>query len=154
MEQRGREFLPRVMAISVGSTVKFPNFDTIFHNVFSTSESAAFDLGLYKAGEGREVKFDKEGVVRLGCNLHANMSAWIVVVKQPHYVITDSSGKFLFRSLKPGKYLLKAWNEKTVTPVTQEITIKPGKNEVKVGVKGDAPTTPPPDKFGVPRGKK
>jgi len=154
MEQRGREFAPRVMAISVGSTVSFPNFDTVFHNVFSTSDVAAFDLGLYKSGEAREVSFKKEGVIRLGCNLHANMAAWIVVVSQPHYVITDSTGKFEFKTLKPGKYVLKAWNEKSMTPVTQEVEIKSGKNIVTVGVKGDAPTGPMPDKFGVARGKK
>jgi plastocyanin len=154
MEQRGREFAPRVMAVSVGSTVSFPNFDTVFHNVFSTSDAAAFDLGLYKTGEAREVTFKKEGVIRLGCNLHANMAAWIVVVSQPHYVITDASGKFEFKTLKPGKYVLKAWNEKSNAPVTQEVEIKAGKNTVTVGVKGDAPAGPMPDKFGVARGKK
>ena len=80
IEQRGREFLPHVMAIPVGSTVAFPNFDTVFHNVFSTSPLGAFDLGIYKAGEAREFTFTKEGIIRLGCNLHANMSAYIAVV--------------------------------------------------------------------------
>ena len=82
MEQRSREFNPHVMAISVGSTVAFPNFDTVFHNVFSTSPLGAFDLGIYKPGEAREFTFAKEGIVRLGCNLHANMSAYIVVVSR------------------------------------------------------------------------
>ena len=80
VEQRGREFLPNVTAVPVGSTISFPNFDTVFHNVFSTSPLAPFDLGLYKAGEAREFTFTKEGIVRLGCNLHANMSAFIAVV--------------------------------------------------------------------------
>ena len=78
MEQRNREFLPHVLAVPVGSTVAFPNFDTVFHNVFSTSPLGAFDLGIYKKGEAREFTFDKEGIIRLGCNLHANMSAYIV----------------------------------------------------------------------------
>ncbi len=77
VEQRGREFLPGVVAVPVGSTISFPNFDTVFHNVFS-SPLAPFDLGLYKAGEAREFQFDKEGIIRLGCNLHANMSGYIV----------------------------------------------------------------------------
>jgi len=152
IEQRGREFLPHLAAVSVGSTISFPNFDTVFHNVFSTSPVAQFDLGLYKAGEAREVTFTKEGIVRLGCNLHANMSAFIAVVAAPAYVVTDDKGVFAFRRLKPGKYKLKAWSVKSKAPITQAITIKPGKNTIDVGVAADAPAGPPPDKFGGKRG--
>lgn len=152
MEQRGREFNPRIMAISVGSTVAFPNFDTVFHNVFSTSPVGAFDLGIYKAGEARELKFEKEGIVRLGCNLHANMQAYLVVVAAPSYVVTDEQGRFKFNRLAPGRYKLKAWSERSKAPITQDITIKPGKNDVAVGVSADAPAGPPPDKFGGKRG--
>jgi plastocyanin len=152
IEQRMREFLPHVMAISVGSTVSFPNFDTVFHNVFSTSPLGAFDLGLYKAGEAREYMFPKQGIIRVGCNLHANMSAYIAVVSAPAYVVTDDKGAFSFKRLAPGKYKLRAWSEKSRTPITQDITIKAGKNEVSVGVTGDAPAGPQPDKFGGKRG--
>jgi plastocyanin len=154
VEQRDRKFLPRVLAIPVGSKVLFPNFDNIYHNVFSTSNARKFDLGIYKNGEAREVVFDSEGIVRLGCNLHADMSAYIVVVAAPHYAITDTSGNFKFKSLKPGKYVLKAWSERSLEPVTQEIVIKAGENTVAVGVKADAPEGLQPDKFGVARGKK
>jgi len=152
IEQRGREFLPHLAAISVGSTVSFPNFDTVFHNVFSTTPAGAFDLGIYKAGEAREFTFQKEGIIRLGCNLHANMSAYIAVVSAPSYVVTDGDGGFSFKRLAPGKYKLKAWNEKSKAPITQDITIKVGKNEVNVGVTADAPAGPQPDKFGGKRG--
>ena len=152
LEQRGREFLPHLMAISVGSTVAFPNFDTVFHNVFSTSPLGPFDLGLYKGGEAREYTFQKEGIVRLGCNLHANMSAYIAVVAAPAYVVTDDAGRFAFKHLPPGKYKLKAWSERSKAPITQYVTIKAGKNEVDVGVAGDAPAGVPPDKFGGKRG--
>ena len=152
VEQRNREFLPHLMAISVGSTVSFPNFDTVFHNVFSTSPLSAFDLGLYKAGEAREYTFPKEGIVRLGCNLHANMSAFIAVVAAPAYVVTDDSGHFAFKHLAPGKYKLKAWSERTKAPIAQDVTIKAGKNEINVGVSGDAAPGPAPDKFGGKRG--
>ncbi len=152
MEQRGREFNPRVMALSVGSTVAFPNFDTVFHNVFSTSPLGAFDLGIYKSGEAREFKFDKEGIIRLGCNLHANMSAYLVVVSAPAYVVTDDKGNFKFNRLAPGKYKLKAWSERSKAPITQDITIKAGSNTINVGVAADAPSGPQPDKFGGKRG--
>lgn len=152
MEQRGREFLPGLIAVSVGSTISFPNFDTVFHNVFSTSANGAFDLGLYKAGEAREFTFTKEGIIRIGCNLHSNMSAYIAVVSAPAYVVTDNQGAFSFRRLAPGKYKLKAWSVKSKAPITQDITIKSGANTVNVGVAGDAPAGPPPDKFGGKRG--
>jgi plastocyanin len=152
VEQRGREFLPNLVAISVGSTISFPNFDNVFHNVFSTSQPAAFDLGLYKAGEAREFTFPKEGIIRLGCNLHANMSAYIAVVSAPAYVVTDDKGAFAFKRLAPGKYKLKAWSVKSKAPITQDITVKVGKNELSIGVSGDAPAGPQPDKFGGKRG--
>lgn len=153
MEQRDRQFAPRVLVVPVGSTVQFPNFDPVFHNVFSTSQTTAFDLGLYRNGEAREVRLDKEGVLRLGCNLHANMSAHIVVVSAPHYVTTDAKGEFRFRSLEPGKYLLRAWSDRSKTPMTQEIEIKAGANRLTVGVNADLEPGPSPDKFGAPRGK-
>ncbi|MCE9575551.1 MAG: hypothetical protein K8W52_20535 [Deltaproteobacteria bacterium] len=152
MEQRNREFAPHVLAVPVGSTVTFPNFDSIFHNVFSRSDASMFDLGLYKGGEAREIKFEKEGIVRLGCNLHANMSAYVVVVSAPHYVITGDDGSFTFKSLEPGKYTLKAWSEKSKAPITQVVTVKAGDNTVEVGVAADAPAGPSPDKFGAARG--
>jgi len=154
VEQRDRNFAPHVLAVPVGSTVTFPNFDQVYHNVFSTSETNKFDLGLYKGGQAREMVFEKEGVVRLGCNLHANMSAYIIVVGAPHYAIADDTGTFRFKSLEPGKYKLRAWSERSLEPITKDIEIASGSNKVNVGVKGDAPQGPAPDKFGVPRGKR
>ncbi|HSK04412.1 MAG TPA: hypothetical protein VK932_24325 [Kofleriaceae bacterium] len=152
VEQRGREFLPNLVAVPVGSTVSFPNFDSVFHNVFSTSPLAPFDLGLYKAGEAREYRFEKEGIVRLGCNLHANMSAFIAVVAAPAFTVTDAKGTFSFKRVIPGKYKLRAWSVRSAAPITQDITIKPGKNTFSIGVPADAPAGPPPDKFGGKRG--
>ncbi len=152
IEQRNREFLPHVTAIPVGSTVSFPNFDAFFHNVFSTSPLGAFDLGIYKMGEAREYTFQKEGIVRLGCNLHANMSAYIAVVAAPAYVVTDDTGHFAFKHLAPGKYKLKAWSERSKSPIEQEVTIKTGANKLDVGVAADAPAGKSPDKFGGARG--
>jgi plastocyanin len=152
IEQRGREFLPSLVAVSVGSTISFPNFDTVFHNVFSTSPLGPFDLGLYKVGEAREFTFTKEGIIRLGCNLHSNMSAYIAVVSAPAYVVTDEKGNFSFRRVVPGKYKVRAWSIKSKAPIVQDVTIKAGKNELSIGVAADAPAGPPPDKFGGKRG--
>jgi hemoglobin len=153
IEQRDRQFAPRVLAISAGSTVSFPNFDPIFHNVFSTSPARSFDLGIYKNGESRDVTFAKEGLIRLGCNLHSNMAAHLVVVAAPHYVVTDAGGAFKFRSLPPGKYKLKAWAENTVEPIVKTIEIKAGENTVNVDVPRGSSLIPAMDKFGLPRGK-
>jgi hemoglobin len=150
VEQRNREFAPRLLAVPVGSTVSFPNFDPIYHNVFSRSETRPFDLGLYKSGQARELVFDREGIVRVGCNLHANMSATVVVVSAPHYAITDRRGRFFFRSLEPGRYRLRAYGERGGEPTSQEIVVTAGDNTVNVAL-ADAPLGPLADKFGSPR---
>lgn len=150
VEQRNKTFAPHVTAVPVGSTISFPNFDPIFHNVFSLSRAKAFDLGMYKNGETREIKLEKPGIVRLGCNLHANMSAYLVVVDAPHYVIVESDGNYSFKSLAPGKYKVQAWSEASGEPMTTSITIKPGANESDLDLKGGAPAISP-DKFGNAR---
>jgi hemoglobin len=150
IEQRNKEFAPHVMAVPVGSTVQFPNYDPIFHNVFSLSKVKPFDLGMYKNGESREVKLDKAGIVRLGCNLHANMSAYLIVVDAPHYAVVDSDGSFSFKSLAPGKYKVQAWNERSGEPVTSTVEVKAGANETKVDLAAGTVTVSP-DKFNQPR---
>ena len=150
IEQRNKEFAPHVMAVPVGSTVQFPNYDPIFHNVFSLSKVKPFDLGMYKNGETREVKLDKAGIVRLGCNLHANMSAYLIVVDAPHYVVVESDGSFSFKSLAPGKYKVQAWNERSGEPVTSTVEVKAGANETKVDLAAGTVTVSP-DKFNQPR---
>ena len=152
IEQRGRAFAPRLAAVSVGSTVAFPNFDAIYHNVFSRSDARPFDLGIFKNGQSREVRFDREGIVRIGCNLHANMSTSIVVVGAPHYVVTDEKGAFKFHRLRPGTYTLRAWTERSAEPVSKRIEIKPGANDILIDAAGGVTPGPQPDKFGSPRG--
>jgi hemoglobin len=151
IEQRNKSFAPHVLAVGVGSTVAFPNFDSVYHNVFSLSQPQRFDLGLYKAGDMREVTFSKPGIVRLGCNIHGNMSAYVVVVDAPHYVVSEPDGKFAFKSLKPGKYKVRAWSEQSAQPMMAEITIKAGANETTWDLKGGAQQGPSEDKFGVSR---
>ena len=151
IEQRNKTFAPHLMAVPVGSTVAFPNFDSIYHNVFSLSAPQRFDLGLYKSGDMRQVVFDKPGIIRLGCNIHANMSAYLVVVDAPHYVVSEQDGNFSFRSLRPGKYRVQAWSEQSSDPVVTEVTIKAGDNALPIDLKGGASQGPGEDKFGAPR---
>lgn len=150
IEQRGKVFAPHVMAVPVGSTISFPNYDSIYHNVFSLSKTRAFDLGMYKNGEAREIKVDKPGIVRLGCNLHAAMSAYLIVVDAPAYVVVEPNGEFSFRSLAPGKYRVQTWSERSGDPAESEVTIKEGANQVVLDLKGGAVRVSP-DKFNKPR---
>jgi hemoglobin len=151
VEQRNKTFMPRVLAVPVGSTVQFPNFDGIYHNVFSISAPKKFDVGLYKDGETREVKVDKPGVIRLGCNIHAKMASYILVVDAPHYVVVEGDSGFNFKSLAPGKYKYKAWSEQSAVPAEGEIEIKVGENTQTFDVKGGAEAGPSEDKFGMTR---
>jgi plastocyanin len=151
VEQRNKKFSPRLLAIPPGSTVAFPNFDDFYHNVFSSSPTQPFDIGMYKNGQSREMKFEKTGLVRLGCNVHASMASFIFVIDAPAYVPVDGSKEFNFRSLEPGKYKARVWSEKSAEPIEQEIKIKDGVNMITFDVKGDAAKGPSPDKFGNSR---
>ena len=149
VEQRGKQFAPHVTAVPTGSTVSFPNFDPIYHNVFSISKTMPFDLGMYQKGELREVRFDKPGLVRLSCNIHSNMSAYLIIVDDPHYAVVEE-GRFSFRSLAPGKYRVQAWSERGGAPTITEVDIKAGENTSPIDLAAGEPA-PDQDKFGAPR---
>ena len=151
VEQRNKEFLPRLLAIPPGSTVAFPNYDLVYHNVFSLSSVQPFDIGLYKDGQSRSMKFDKPGLIRLGCNVHAKMAAFVFVVDAPAYVPVDGAKEFQFSSLAPGKYKAKIWSEKTAEPAEFQVEIKPGANTQTFDLKDDAERGPSQDKFGTTR---
>ena len=151
VEQRNKTFSPHLLAVPPGSTVAFPNYDDFYHNVFSLSPTQSFDLGLYKSGQSREMKFDKTGMVRLGCNVHAKMASFIFVIDAPAYVPVEGANPFNFRSLAPGKYKARVWSERSAEPAEQEITIKAGVNNINFDVKGDAERGPSKDKFGNSR---
>ncbi len=151
MEQRRKTFQPHLLAIPPGSTVAFPNFDPLYHNVFSISATQPFDIGLYKDGQSRSMTFAKPGLVRLGCNVHAKMAAFVFVVDAPSYVPVDGAEEFNFRSIAPGKYKARVWSERSNDPTEKEITIAKGENAMDFDVKGDADTGPSKDKFGNSR---
>src|SRR5262249_51193284 len=89
MEQVKKQFAPRVLAVPVGSQAAFPNHDVFFHNVFSLSPANKFDLGVFNQNMPRDVTFDRAGVVQVLCNLHALMTAYIVVVDEPYFAVSD-----------------------------------------------------------------
>ena len=151
MEQRRKTFSPHLLAIPPGSTVAFPNFDDFYHNVFSLSPTSPFDIGLYKSGQSRSMSFDKPGMVRLGCNVHAAMAAFIFVVDAPAYVPVDGASEFNFRSMLPGKYKARVWSERSKEPLEQDISLHDGVNTINFDVKGDADKGPSADKFGNAR---
>jgi plastocyanin len=109
LDQRNLAFSPIVLAIPTGSTVRFPNNDTVLHNVFSFRDGKKFDLGLYPVGQARDVKFDRAGVSRLFCNIHPGMAAYIVVVDSPFYAVTNRQGQFTLAGVPPGQYAYHAW---------------------------------------------
>ena len=111
VSQSGREFHPRVLPVTVGTRVQFPNDDTIFHNVFSLSKAAPFDLGIYEPGNSASVLMTRTGLVKVYCNIHPEMAASIVVLANPWFALTDRSGRFVVCGVPDGEYALRAWND-------------------------------------------
>jgi len=111
MDQRNETFVPHVLAITTGTTVDFPNSDRIYHNVFSLSKTRPFDLGRYAAGKSQSVRFDRPGIVRVFCEIHSHMSAFILVFNHPFFVVTDTDGRYRLENVPPGNYSVVAWNE-------------------------------------------
>ncbi|MBL9153376.1 MAG: carboxypeptidase regulatory-like domain-containing protein [Verrucomicrobiales bacterium] len=115
--QKDLTFIPALLPIQVGTKVEFPNLDDTFHNVFSFSKAKRFDLGRYRPEE-RPIPskvFDKAGLVTLRCDIHEHMRALILVLDTPHFVTSDTSGRFRLSGLPAGSYKLKAWLSSTKT---------------------------------------
>jgi plastocyanin len=125
MDQRNETFVPHVLAISTGTTVDFPNSDKFYHNVFSLSKTRPFDLGRYAAGNSRPVRFDRAGIVRVFCDIHSHMNAYILVFSHPFFAMTDAQGRYRIENVPPGTYGVIAWNEGTSSE-TRPITVPDG----------------------------
>ena len=117
-----KAFTPHVLVVPAGSTVSFPNHDPFNHNVFSLSEEQPFDLGLFGRGEARSVRFTRAGIVRVYCNVHAQMSAVVVVRDGPFVAQPSGDGSFTLGTVPPGRYVLHAWHERA-TEVTRAIDV-------------------------------
>ena len=146
MDQQNLTFIPHILPVPVGATVHFPNNDKVDHNIFSLSRTNKFNLGSYKPSESKTVLFDKPGIVEVRCDVHAEMAAYIMVLKNPYFAVTDDQGRFEIpdskhleqngikeiKNLPPGKYVLKTWHEKLKTQ--KQIVVVSGNEDVSVQI--------------------
>jgi plastocyanin len=126
IRQKDLAFDPAVTVVVRGTSIEFPNEDRVFHNVFSMSEPAKFDLGLYKSGSSRTVTFKRTGIVNLYCNIHPQMIAKVKVVDSTFYAVTGADGRFRIDGIPPGRYGWVAW-PKTGAEVRGQVEIAAGR---------------------------
>lgn len=127
IDQMNLVFVPHVIAVQKGTTVDFPNNDEVRHNVFSPPDCCnQFNLGTYDIGGSKPVTFNESCEVPLLCNVHAEMSAYVVVLDNPYFGVTAKDGSFAIKNVPPGTYKLKTWHEK-LRSEEQDVTVEGGK---------------------------
>lgn len=129
IRQEGLAFRPHVTAIPKGSTVEFSNGDPVFHNVFSLSKAASFDLGRYPRGSSRSVRFDVPGLVKVFCHIHSDMSAVILVLDNRYFARPDAGGQYRIEGIPAGEYTAVAWHERA-RPLSRRVRIESGGDAV------------------------
>src|SRR2546427_3215755 len=126
--QKQKRFVPHLVAVPVGSTVDFPNYDPIFHNAFSNFAGQPFDVGLYPPGTSQRVRFLRDGVARVFCNIHPTMSAVIVVVRTPFTAISNKEGTFSIEGVEPGEYRMRVFHDRssdqTLRALERKVTVE------------------------------
>jgi plastocyanin len=133
VDQISKAFVPDLLAIEVGTLVRFPNHDQIHHHVYSFSPAKIFELPLYKGEDAPPVLFDKVGVVKIGCNIHDWMSGIILVVPTPYFAVTDGAGRFTLSDLPSGTYTLSAWHALSkLKPEDASQSVQVGQEPVQV----------------------
>jgi plastocyanin len=149
---RGREFIPHVRAVLAGGSVAFPNEDPFSHNVFSNVDLAPFDLGLYRRGATRSASFPRPGVYPIYCNIHSKMVSFVVAVPAALVAQPDADGRFVFRRVPQGRYILHAWHERGAGEALRELAVPAsGLGDLQVGIDARAYVTAPHlNKFGRP----
>jgi plastocyanin len=147
IRQEGRQFNPRVAVVPSGTNVVFPNFDSVYHNVFSNSPRNTFDLGTYQAGDkARSVTVTGPGVVEVYCNLHQKMSAKILVVPNALFTKVRPDGTFHLENVPSGTRRLVAWSPET-KPAVQRVEVTGGTTQVSFSLEHQDPAAHP-NKFG------
>jgi plastocyanin len=127
MSQKGMVFQPHILPVLKGATVDFTNDDTVAHNVFAPPGSAtAFNLGMYGTGVQKTETFNNLGEVDLLCSVHPEMSAFVIVLQNPYFALTDNEGNFEIGDVPPGTYQLKVWHEK-LKEASLQVTVEAGK---------------------------
>lgn len=144
MGQRKKAFEPFVLIVPVGAEVAFPNFDPFRHHVYSFSPAKRFELKLYGHDETRVVRFDKAGVVAVGCNIHDNMSAFIRVVDTPFAIKTGADGKAVIRDLPAGPVTVTIWHPYLKTPELVRRAVAPAAGGVSLKAPADVRSAPMP----------
>jgi plastocyanin len=142
ISQVGRQFVPAVLVVPTGTPVTFPNRDTVRHHVYSFSPAKKFELKLFAGTPANPVVFDKPGVVVLGCNIHDNMAAWVLVVDTPYYGRSDATGLSLLSDVPPGNYRLRVWHSRLPvgsSAADQALTVVGANNSVAVRLEGLTP---------------
>ena len=123
--QKGRKFVPGLVAITVGEKVAFPNFDPFLHNVFSQSPPRKFDLGSFPRGETKEKDFPELGVVDVYCNIHPEMAATILVLPNRRHTVAGADGKFALDGIPPGEWTVFAFTRRA-KPISAKVTVQGG----------------------------
>ncbi len=126
VEQKGRKFVPDLIAVTVGDTVSFPNSDAFLHNVFSQSGTRKFDLGSFKKGERKDKEFPVPGVVDVYCNIHPDMGATILVLPNRHHTRTAPDGSFTLAGIPPGTWTLFAYTRRAAKPLSTKVSVTAG----------------------------
>lgn len=137
MDQKNLTFIPRVLPVVVGTTVDFLNADDVLHNVFSPDACAGkFNLGSWPKGQVRSYKYDKLGCQSvILCNVHPEMEAYVVVLQNPYFAVTDKDGNYSIKNVPAGKYSLKVWNEKMKADAKEIVVPAGGKVDVNFELK-------------------
>ena len=133
IDQRDESFVPHVLAIVAGTTVDFPNNDVTYHNVFSFSRTKTFDLGRYAKGKSKSVRFDQPGIVRVFCEIHSHMSAFILVFAHHYFSITDPDGSYRIDNVPPGSYSVFVWNE-SLPLESRRVTVPEAGGDVELNI--------------------
>jgi plastocyanin len=150
MSTRRKQFVPRVLAITAGTTVRFPNEDPILHNAFSTSVDNAFDTGQYGRGDGKTHRFDKPGLVRVYCNVHHSMFGFVLVLDTPFHARPDAAGRFSLSGLPEGEGELVVFHDRG-NPLRQTVVVNKTGNVVDLRLDLNKRRVPAhTNKFGKP----
>lgn len=133
--QKDKMFTPHLLVVPTGTSVDFPNQDPFFHNVFSLFNGKRFDLGLYESGTTRAVRFDRDGVSYIFCNIHPEMGAVVLALSTPYYAVSTADGSVVIHGVLPGSYRIHVWSEaaQSTSPIDAERIMQVGATPVRLG---------------------